>query len=75
MDTKINRKIKCLVYEDDKEPNCGQKVAIESYIDGLVGKEMDVDYIYAPASKYAIGDRVFNSIRKDGLILWAHSGN
>lgn len=64
----------CLVYEADKEPSHQDKVWIESYIDDIVGHEMNVDYVYAPLARLTDGCQVFDSIRKEGLVLWEHSG-
>ena len=64
----------CLIYEKDKVPSCREKVEIEGYIDDLVGDEMDVDFVYATDEKLEAGSQVFDSIRKEGLILWEHTG-
>lgn len=64
----------CLVHEADKEPACREKVEIEAYIDNFVGDEMDVDFLYTTLNKLEEGNQVFESIRKEGLVLWEHSG-
>ena len=64
----------CLVYGDGITLSCRQKVEIESYIDSLVGDEMDVDFLYTTLEKLNSGGQVFNNIRREGLVLWEHSG-
>lgn len=64
----------CLIHEEGREPTCREKVEIESYIDSIVGEEMGVDFLYATPAKLETGNQVFNSIRRDGLILWEHFG-
>ena len=64
----------CLVYEKDKKPSCKDMVEIEAYIDSLVSHEMCVDFMYATSEQIETGSRVFNSIRREGLVLWEHSG-
>jgi len=64
----------CLIHDDGREPTCTEKVAIESYVDSHVGEEMNVDFLYATPIKLENGRQVFDSIRKEGLILWQHSG-
>ena len=64
----------CLIHEAEKEPSCRKKVAIEAYIDSLVGDEMDVDFLYTTPAKLETGNQVFSSIRRDGFVLWEHSG-
>jgi len=64
----------CLIHEVDREPTCTEKVAIESYIDNFVSEEMSVDFLYTTPTKLETGRQVFSSIRKEGLVLWQHSG-
>ena len=64
----------CFVYEKDKELSCAEKIEIESYIDNIVGCEMDIDFLYTSPEVLETGKQVFNSIRKEGLVLWEHSG-
>ena len=64
----------CLIYNEGNEPSLRQKVEIEAYIDDFVGEEMGVDFLYATPLKLETGAGVFDSIRKEGRILWEHSG-
>lgn len=64
----------CLIHEEDNEPSCTDKVRIESYFDDIVGEEMGVDFMYTTPVKLETGNQVFNSIRREGLVLWERSG-
>ena len=64
----------CLVHDEDTTPTWQEKVTIESYFDHQVGQEMDVDFLYTTPFKLRTGSQVFNSIRKEGLVLWEHTG-
>ena len=64
----------CLIFDIGKEPTCTEKVIIEAYFDDMVGQEMDVDYVYASLAKVEGGNQVFDSIRKEGVVIWEHIG-
>jgi len=62
----------CIVSEI--EPTLRQKSAIENYFSDKLKNELDADFIYCNRQKLMEGTHVFNSIRKEGVILWQHTG-
>jgi predicted nucleotidyltransferase len=64
----------CFVCEDITLLSEGQKIEIESYFPQVLGNELDIDFIYATPDKLRNGVQVFESIRKEGRILWQPIG-
>ena len=58
----------CVVY--GKELSEREKLEIEVYFRDMVGDEIGVDFIYCDEKMLREGTRVFESIRRDGRVLY-----
>jgi len=62
----------CVVY--DNEPSMSQKRELENFFYNVLDDEVRVDFIYCSRQRFREGTHVFESIRREGRVIWQHTG-
>ena len=60
----------CIVHKQELKER--QLRELELYFKDAVSNEVDIDFVYCSADKLQSGQHVFESIRKEGRVLYEH---